>query len=102
METIKDPNFELPDPFTDPVIDGKTIKGCGAVTFRKEDKEFRDAYNLELAKVIDSGEHLMILKKYGLTERNVAGEYKSGKFVRLTWQDLCPLSAKEEEAAKKK
>ena len=45
------------EPFTDPVIDGKGVRGYGAYAFRKEDQAFVDAFNAELAKFLGTEEH---------------------------------------------
>ena len=42
--------LEKAEPFTDPVIDGKGVRGYGAYAFRTDDKAFADAFNAELAK----------------------------------------------------
>ncbi|WP_271610849.1 hypothetical protein [Bradyrhizobium sp. CCBAU 21360] len=56
-------------PFTQPVgPDGKVIYGYPALAFRQADSDFRDAYNVELNKLRDSGKLLKILEAYGFTE----------------------------------
>jgi polar amino acid transport system substrate-binding protein len=59
-----DPNLELADPFTDPVIDGKPITGYSGTAFRKDDLDLRNAFSVELHKLEDSGQLLEIYLKF--------------------------------------
>ncbi|MBI1249170.1 ectoine/hydroxyectoine ABC transporter substrate-binding protein EhuB [bacterium] len=59
--------------FQDPVIDGKTIRGYGAFGFRKEDVDLREAFNKQLAKFIDSPEHLKLVKPFGFDRSTLPG-----------------------------
>jgi polar amino acid transport system substrate-binding protein len=59
-----DPNFELADPFTQPVIDGQPTINYGAAAFRFEDRDFRDAFNAELNELKESGELLDIIGEF--------------------------------------
>ena len=63
--------IERADPFTDPVIDGKRVRGCGAFGFRKEDLAFRDEFNRHLKAVVGSPEHLSLIKKFGFSESDL-------------------------------
>jgi polar amino acid transport system substrate-binding protein len=63
------------------VIDGESVRGCGAVGFRLEDTELRDAFNEELQKLKDSGELLNIIREFGYTEQELPGD--------ITTEDLC-------------
>jgi polar amino acid transport system substrate-binding protein len=63
--------------FTQPVIDGKETKGYGATAFRKDDNEFREAFNQELQKMKDNGELLKILKQFEFTEQELPGNVKA-------------------------
>jgi polar amino acid transport system substrate-binding protein len=71
LEATNDPNLERALPFTDPVIDGASVRGCGAVAFRLEDTDLRDAYNVELQKMKDSGRLLEILQQFGFTDQEL-------------------------------
>lgn len=71
------PNIERVKDFTQPVIDGKETRGYGATAFRKEDKDFREAFNRELQKLKESGELLKILQKFGFTEQELPGDVTS-------------------------
>jgi polar amino acid transport system substrate-binding protein len=81
LENANDSNLERATPFTDPIIDGQSIRGCGAVAFRKEDADLRDAYNAELEKMKASGELLALIEPYGFTEAELPGD--------VTAEDLC-------------
>jgi polar amino acid transport system substrate-binding protein len=59
--------LEKADPFKDPVIDGKDVRGYGAYAFRSDDKAFADAFNAELAKFIGTEEHQKLVAPFGFT-----------------------------------
>jgi polar amino acid transport system substrate-binding protein len=71
LESAKSENVERVMDFEQPTIDGKSIRGYGAAAFRKDDNEFREAYNAELEKLKKSGELLTILQKFGFTEQEL-------------------------------
>lgn len=77
LDTSKDANLERVMDFTQPTIDGKSVRGYGATVFRKEDKEFREAFNKELQALKDSGELLTIIKQFGFTEQELPGNVKA-------------------------
>ncbi|WMD21334.1 ectoine/hydroxyectoine ABC transporter substrate-binding protein EhuB [Achromobacter seleniivolatilans] len=58
-------------PFTDPVIDGKGVRGYGAFAFRTDDKAFADAFNAELAKFIGTDEHKKLVAPFGFTDQEL-------------------------------
>jgi polar amino acid transport system substrate-binding protein len=66
--------LERADPFTDPVVDGETIRGYGAFGFRKDDNAFREAFNEELGKFIGTPEHLETVEPFGFTENELPGD----------------------------
>lgn len=74
LDTANDPNLERVMDFEQPIIDGKSARGYGATAFRKEDKEFREAFNAELKKLKDSGELLKIIEPFGFTEQELPGD----------------------------
>jgi len=80
VDTAKDPKIERALPFVDPVVDGKSVKGCGGIAFRQEDATLRDAFNAELAKIKVSGELLALIKPFGFSE---------GELPDLTTEQLC-------------
>ena len=59
----KNPETEAVKPFSS--VNGTSIVGHGAVAFRKEDADFRDAFNAELAKFLGSDEHLALVTPLG-------------------------------------
>ncbi|MDQ2188044.1 ectoine/hydroxyectoine ABC transporter substrate-binding protein EhuB [Alcaligenaceae bacterium A4P071] len=59
--------LERAEPFTDPVIDGKDVRGYGAFAFRNADQAFRDAFNAELTKLIGTEEHRKIVDPFGFS-----------------------------------
>lgn len=64
-------DLEKAEPFTDPVIDGKSVRGYGAYAFRTDDKDFADAFNAELAKFIGTSEHKQLVEPFGFTEQEL-------------------------------
>lgn len=55
-----DDNLAVIMPVTDVPI------GCAAASFNKEDADLRDAYDVGLQRIVDSGEYLKLMTKYGL------------------------------------
>ena len=83
METANDPNLELADPFTQPIVDGAPVTSYGGAAFRYEDQEFRDAFNEELQKLKDSGQLLELIGQFqGFDEGSLPGDVKA--------EDICP------------
>jgi polar amino acid transport system substrate-binding protein len=62
---------ELAEPFNDPVIDGKPVRSWGGFTFNMGSKDFRDAFNTELAKFQQTDAYRQILTGYGLSNQDV-------------------------------
>ncbi|GIP46417.1 ectoine/hydroxyectoine ABC transporter substrate-binding protein EhuB [Paenibacillus sp. J53TS2] len=81
LESAGDDKIERVADFSQPVIDGQSVRGYGATAFRLADKEFQDAYNAELAKMKESGELLEILQQFGFTEQEMPGD--------MTAAELC-------------
>jgi polar amino acid transport system substrate-binding protein len=54
---------ESTKPFSE--VAGKSVKGHGAFGFRKDDQDFVDAFNAELAKFIGSPEHIALVEPFG-------------------------------------
>jgi len=61
-------------PFTDPVIDGKSVRGYGAFAFRQQDQSLVDAFNRELAGFIGTPQHSELVKPFGFTEQELPGD----------------------------
>ncbi|KGK88244.1 amino acid ABC transporter substrate-binding protein [Desulfosporosinus sp. HMP52] len=74
LETANNPDLERVMDFIQPVIDGKEVKGYGATAFRKDDKDFREAFNSEIQKLKESGELLKIISQFGFTEQELPGD----------------------------
>ena len=77
LSKANDSNLELADPFTDPVIDGESVRGYGGAAFRLADTDFRDAFNVELQALKDSGELAEIIGEFGFGEQSLPGEVTS-------------------------
>lgn len=60
--------------FTQPIIDGESVRGYGGTAFRQSDTDFRDAFNKELNAMKESGELLEILSEFGFTEQELPGD----------------------------
>lgn len=67
----EDAGIERANPFTDPVIDGKSVRGCGAFGFRKQDAAFRDEFNRHLKSFVGTPEHLRLIEKFGFSKRDL-------------------------------
>lgn len=76
-----DTSVEVTEGFI-PVVDGEEVIGAGAAVFRKEDDELREAFNEELAKLIESGKWLELVEPYGFTEAEMPDP-------SLTAEELC-------------
>ncbi len=74
LNNANDPGLEMVDPFTDPVVNGKSVTGYSGTAFRKEDADLRDAFNAELKKLKDSGQLLEILEANGFGPANLPGD----------------------------
>lgn len=74
LDTANNSNLERVMDFEQPIIDGKEVRGYGATAFRKEDKDFREAFNAELQKLRESGELLKIISPFGFTEQELPGD----------------------------
>lgn len=66
--------LEIVTDFTQPIIDGEDVRGYGAAAFRAEDGELRDAFNVELAKLKETGELLDLLEENGFSEMELPGD----------------------------
>lgn len=73
--------IERAEPFTDPVIDGETIRGYGAFGFRKEDQGLVAEFNRHLEAFIGSERHLELVRPFGFTEAELPGD--------VTTAELC-------------
>jgi len=83
MAVTGDPNYELADPFEQPVIDGEPAINYGAAGFRFEDEDFRQAFNQELQKLKVSGELLDLIGQFEGFDEGALPEDTHA-------EDLCP------------
>jgi len=74
VSKVTDGAIERAVPFTDPVIDGKSVRGYGAFAFRQSDQALVDAFNRELANFIGTPEHRELVKPFGFTEQELPGD----------------------------
>lgn len=74
LRKAENENIERAEPFTDPVIDGKTVKGYGAFGFRKGDEPLREEFNKHLADFIGTPEHLELVRPFGFSEETLPGD----------------------------
>jgi polar amino acid transport system substrate-binding protein len=76
-------DVEHAEPFTDPVINGKSARSYGGFDFRPEDKELYKAFNSALVAFKKTDDYKKILMSYGLSAESVeAARTKST-------EDLC-------------
>lgn len=81
IETANAKNIEMVNDFTQPVYEGKSVKGYGAAAFKTSDTDLVKAYNKELQKMKDNGELLKTIGKFGFTETELPGD--------VTTEQLC-------------
>lgn len=82
LDAAGDPNLERVADYVDTVIDGRTTRGYGAAAFRKEDNDFREAFNRELEALKASGELLDILSDFGFTAQELPGDMTAEALCR--------------------
>ncbi len=66
----KSDKVELAADFTDPVVDGETVRSWGGFTFAKGSEDFRDAVNEVLAEYKKTDEWTDTMEKYGFSEQD--------------------------------
>ena len=66
-------SLERAEPFADPVIDGRPVRGYGAFGFRKDDPALLRAFNDALAKLIGTPRHLELVRPFGFTAQEQPG-----------------------------
>jgi polar amino acid transport system substrate-binding protein len=81
LRRAANPTVERVDPFFDPIVEGKALRGYGAFGFRKNDDELVQAFNAELENLIGTAEHAELVRPFGFTEREQPGD--------ITAQALC-------------
>lgn len=81
LATANAKNIDRVEDFTQPTVDGESIRGYGAAAFNPEDDELKNAYNEALQKLKDSGRLLEIISEFGFTEADLPGD--------MTTEQLC-------------
>jgi len=74
MRKIGEGRLERAEPFTDPLIEGRTVIGYGAFGIRKENKDLLDEFNRHLADFIGSEAHIRLVEPFGFTESELPGD----------------------------
>jgi polar amino acid transport system substrate-binding protein len=78
-------DFELADPFEQPVIDGESVVNYGAAAFRYEDQTLRQEFNSHLDDIKAEGVLIDLIGQFpGFDEGALPGDVKA--------EDLCPDS----------
>ncbi|WP_079103842.1 ectoine/hydroxyectoine ABC transporter substrate-binding protein EhuB [Streptomyces aurantiacus] len=75
----KSRKVESTEPFS-PLVDGKPHVDGGGFAFRPTETKLRDAFNVELAKMKESGELLRLLRPFGFTKNEMTD---------MTAKELC-------------
>jgi polar amino acid transport system substrate-binding protein len=76
-------DFELAEPFTQPVIEGQSVVNYGAAAFRFEDEDLRQAFNMHLDEIKEEGLLIDLIGQFeGFDEGALPGDTKA--------EDLCP------------
>ncbi len=99
LQVADDPNFELADPFEQPVIDGEPAINYGAAAFRYEDSDLRNAFNEELQNLKESGELLDLIGQFeGFDEGALPGDTRAVDLCPDAYADIdgAPAAADEE------
>ncbi|WP_244933606.1 ectoine/hydroxyectoine ABC transporter substrate-binding protein EhuB [Neobacillus mesonae] len=82
LETANAKNIEIVEDFTQPVVEGESVRGYGAAAFKTGDDEILLAYNKELKKLKESGELLDIISEFGFTEKEIPGDVTSKELCK--------------------
>jgi polar amino acid transport system substrate-binding protein len=78
-----DDNYEIAEPFTQPVIDGESVANFGAAAFRYEDEDLRQEFNRHLQDVKDEGMLIELIGQFtGFDEGALPGDTHA--------EDICP------------
>lgn len=86
LKTLEDAgtdDFELAEPFSQPVIEGESVVNYGAAAFRFEDVELRQEFNQHLEDIKEEGMLIDLIGQFqGFDEGALPGD--------VTAEDLCP------------
>ncbi|MBW3599393.1 MAG: ectoine/hydroxyectoine ABC transporter substrate-binding protein EhuB [Planctomycetes bacterium] len=81
LRKADDPSIERAEPFTNPVIDGRSVVGYGAFGFRKGDDLLQEAFNAALAEFLGTDEHLDLVRPFGFSENTLPGDVTAEDIV---------------------
>ena len=73
--------IEHAQPFHDPIIDGRAMRGYGAFGFRKQDTALLRAFNRQLAEFIGTPEHLELVEPFGFSRETLPGDVTVAELV---------------------
>lgn len=79
----KSDKVEAASEFTDPVVDGETVRSWGAFAFAQGSEDFRDAVNEELAKYKKTDEWQNTMQTYGFSDTDAKESFNK------TTEQLC-------------
>lgn len=82
LDRAADSRLERARPFTDPLVDGRSVRGCGAFGMRKADTDLAEAVDMALAGFLGTPEHLRLVKPFGFTEAELPGEVRTADLAR--------------------
>ena len=83
LETAETEDFEIAEPFTQPVVDGSSVANYGAAAFRFDDLELRQQFNEHLEDIKEEGMLIELIGQYqGFDEGALPGDVKA--------EDICP------------
>ena len=72
---------EMAEPFEQANTETNRFNGYGAVVFRQEDEQLRDAWNKELQSFLGSPEHLKLIESFGFTTNELPGEMSTKEII---------------------
>jgi len=76
------PRVGRASPFSDPVTEGKSVRGYGAFGFRKGDTKLIAAFNDALSRFIGTPAHLELVKPFGFTRAELPGPATAAELCR--------------------
>jgi polar amino acid transport system substrate-binding protein len=74
--------LERAEPFEDPVVDGRPVRGFGAFGFRKSDRRFAEAFDGILRELVGSARHLELVAPFGFARDDLPPP-------EVTTEELC-------------
>jgi polar amino acid transport system substrate-binding protein len=74
--------LERADPFRQPLVDGRPVRGYGAFAMRQEDQALREALNQELAQFIGSDAHRQLVAPFGFSAAELPGAVTAAELCR--------------------